>query len=122
MSYKLCYVRDGRAYFTTQELALQTGSDWDDAPYEHNSGLPQTGSGWEILSVFYVAPLDEACVITGRRLSVDDINDGSYPWLSQGWRADDIRIYAGTTIDEFIALIDRLGGTVYLPHNQSILP
>lgn len=36
----LCYVDGGKAYFTTQKLEDQWGDDWDDAPYEHNAGIP----------------------------------------------------------------------------------
>lgn len=38
--FKLCYVKDQWAYFTTQELDKQWGDDWNDAPYEHNAGTP----------------------------------------------------------------------------------
>jgi hypothetical protein len=39
-NYKLCYIENNFAYFTTQELDKQTGDDWNDAPYEHNAGTP----------------------------------------------------------------------------------
>lgn len=38
--YKLCYVKDNFAYFTTRDLDKQWGDDWNDAPYEHNAGRP----------------------------------------------------------------------------------
>lgn len=38
--YKLCYVHDNWAYFTTQKIENQWGDDWDDAPYEHNAEEP----------------------------------------------------------------------------------
>ena len=38
--YKLCYVQNNKAFFTTQNLEDQWGDDWDDIPYEHNSGYP----------------------------------------------------------------------------------
>lgn len=38
--YKLCYVYDNIAYFTTQDISKQRGDDWDDVPYEHNAGEP----------------------------------------------------------------------------------
>ncbi len=37
---KLCYVGDGIAYFTTQDINKQHGDDWRKSPYEHNSGSP----------------------------------------------------------------------------------
>jgi hypothetical protein len=37
---RLCYVSDGLAYFTTRPVTEQWGDDWNDAPYEHNAGLP----------------------------------------------------------------------------------
>ena len=36
----LCMVDYGQVYFTTQDLALQHGDDWGNAPYEHNAGDP----------------------------------------------------------------------------------
>lgn len=120
MSYKLCFVRDHKAYFTTQEPGEVWGDDWDDHPYEHNAGLPYTRDGHDILCVYFDADLKEACQQPGS-FSAEELNAGEFPWLMQGFRKDDLRIYAGTTIDEFIVTIDRIGGTVYLPHNKSIL-
>ena len=37
--YKLCYVDRNKAWFTNN-FEKQWGDDWDDAPYEHNAGLP----------------------------------------------------------------------------------
>ena len=38
--WKLCYVENSWAYFTTQELSEQWGDDWDDSSYESNAGQP----------------------------------------------------------------------------------
>lgn len=38
--YKLCYISENIAYFTTLPLSEQWGDDWNDAPYEHNAGPP----------------------------------------------------------------------------------
>ena len=40
MKYKLCYVKDNIALFTTQSLSKQWGDDWDDATFEHNADKP----------------------------------------------------------------------------------
>lgn len=38
----LCYVDLPWCYFTTQSLNRQWGDDWNDGPWEHNSGPPYT--------------------------------------------------------------------------------
>lgn len=39
MVYKLCYVDNNEAWFTS-DFKHQWGDDWDDRPYEHNAGSP----------------------------------------------------------------------------------
>lgn len=106
-NYKLCYIRDNFAYFTTQDLDKQTGDDWDDAPYEHNAGEPyppmlfnyvdgrkekdprdwnEDGTPkWEIYKVAYdYCGAETPAEIAGSnsRYSVDMINAKLIPWLS----------------------------------------
>lgn len=38
--YKLCYVEDNFAYFTSKDLSEQWGDGWGKKPYEHNAGIP----------------------------------------------------------------------------------
>ena len=37
--FKLCYIENDNAYFTTNDLMKQWGDDWNDALYEHNAGI-----------------------------------------------------------------------------------
>jgi hypothetical protein len=39
-TFRLCYIAEPWAYFTTRPVEEQWGDDWDDAPYEHNAGRP----------------------------------------------------------------------------------
>jgi hypothetical protein len=127
MNYQaqLCYVSEPWAFFTTQPLTLQWGDDWNDAPYEHNAGDPYRWSErdgkpkWEIYRVAYYADL-----VTPKDghhnspFSVEKINKGAAPWLRVSeWASVPFRaIQAGTTLADFIKILDEIGGTVYLPH------
>jgi hypothetical protein len=138
--YKLCYVKDDTAYFTTQDLDKQTGDDWDDAPYEHNAGTPygpsisyfadgheeKNSQDWnadgtpkfEIYHLKFTAwrletPADN---VHNSRYSVKDVNAGAVAWLRGN--LDDgtpIAIPAGASIDEFKQTVRLAGGTIYLP-------
>jgi hypothetical protein len=141
-NYKLCYIRDNFAYFTTQELDKQTGDDWNDAPYEHNAGTPylpmtqyfadgrrekyppdwnEDGTPkWEIYKVAYEGswelqtPADLAG--SNSRYSVQMINNKLTPWLT---KFPDKALFAGATLDEFFQFVEECGGTVYLPRNTN---
>lgn len=122
--YKLCYVRGNFAYFTTQALGEQWGDDWNDAPYEHNAGLPYTpsqhdlkqGKSWSIEQVAFdadlVTPDDGHC---NSPYSVEQINAGAVAWLrSCFWRSGPpIVVPAGVSIEQFTALVHQAGGEVY---------
>lgn len=123
----LCFVKGGRAYFTTRELSKQWGEDWRKAPYEHNAGLPNTPyeneeDQWEIIEVLFESPL----VDPGERAycnsvySVEDINAGAVAWLSTPtWSSDPkIAIPAGTTIPEFKRLIRQAGGKIFVEEKE----
>ena len=116
---KLCYVRNSKAFFTTQKLEKQWGDDWDDAPYEHNAGEPYTGEGWKILKIFFEVDLmNEPCDnYANSPYSVEAINKKTIPWLS----SDSISIWAGTTLREFIRIIKKAGGEIYLNASINIL-
>ncbi len=113
---RLCYVNGTRAYFTTQPLATQWGDDWDDAPYEHNAGepyewRPARGQPYTIVRVSWSAPLntpDERWLGANTPWSVIDINCGATPWLDGA-----VKIWGGTTLDEFRRRIAECGGVVY---------
>ena len=123
----LCFVKNNRAYFTTKELSKQWGDDWNDAPYEHNAGLPYEPYGkevgqWEIIDVLFESTL----VDPGERAycnsvySVEDINAGAVAWLSTPtWSSDPkIAIPAGTTIPEFKRLIRQSGGKIFVEEKE----
>lgn len=136
----LCYVDGPWAYFTTQELAKQTGDDWDDAPYEHNAeepyepGVryyadgrieklerdwnPDGSPKWEVIRIAWRGPLETPDAwATNSPWSVDQINAGATPWLkpAQFGAKHSVSIFAGTTLADFIAAVHSCGGVVYLP-------
>lgn len=129
--YKLCYVYDNRAWFTTQELNAQWGDDWNDAPYEHNAEIPykyrdtvynlktrkmepNPAPRYEVVCVYYggefTTPEDGHY---NSPYSVEQINAGAVPWLKSIHAP--IKIWAGATYPEFVALIHEAGGIVYEP-------
>lgn len=138
--FKLCYIDSRFAYFTTQELSKQWGDDWDDVPYEHNAGVPyephyhyytdgsKKKSGlewnedgtpkWEIYKIGYDCyPAETPAYIAAgnSRYSVQAINNKLTPWLTK-W--PDKALFAGASVEEFIAFIEECGGTVYLPKEK----
>jgi hypothetical protein len=132
----LCYVDGSFAYFTTQPLEEAWGDDWNDAPYEHNAGTPygpfkgregdweQDGSPkWEIIKVAYDGWLSEARERhPDSPLSVQDINAGRAPWLVDKHGRSGVKIQAGTSLREFIELVKKADGEVYLPVGPMSLP
>lgn len=136
---KLCYVR-GSAWFTTQEIEKQWGDDWNDAPYEHNAGRPYDwrpdkwvkdkgdGTGgmvpndeprWELIEIPFSVDLEEPdwhSRQTNSPWSVEQINRGATPWLiSPDYAKHAVKVWAGTPLREFIAVIESLGGRIWLP-------
>lgn len=124
--YKLCYVDGQKAYFTTQDVKEQWGDDWNDAPYEHNAGTPydwregQKENKWEILDVYYECNLNTPDYSHNNSpYSVQDINKGVVPWLeSPSYEKEKfVRLFAGTTLGEFLATMKELKGKVYFKIN-----
>ena len=134
--YQLCYVSNGYAWFTTQELSKQWGDDWNDAPYEHNAGSPYVyedmiyilGEGrvpnpeprYEVVSVpFNGRDLQTPDCLCGSNspFSVEMINKGAIAWLSTATYSNGpfIHIWAGTPYPEFVRLVQSAGGNVYEP-------
>jgi hypothetical protein len=113
---KLCYVKNCWAYFTTLSLENQTGDNWDDAPYEHQSGEPYPGNAWEIIKVAWDGEFDTPRTHhSNSPWSVDDINAGKIAWMATpNWTGRRIVISAGTTLEEFKKKIKEGGGHVYL--------
>lgn len=114
MQFGLCYVRYGRAYFSNKKPTEVWGDDWNDAPYEHNAGNPYMDKG-EFVVVAWDAKLEEPGDICGNSpYSVEHINHGTVPWLRE-WEPGGVKIWAGTTLEEFIRLVMRVGGRVFVP-------
>lgn len=115
----LCYVQEPWAYFTTKPLHKQQGDDWNDAPYEHNAGSPYTpreGENFKIVKLAFEGEFREPSFgHSNSPFSVDEINRGAIAWLRTCEGAEpSIVIHAGTPLDEFIRLVKKAGGKVYV--------
>jgi len=119
--FKLCYIDEPWAHFTTQALDKQWGDDWGDAPYECNAGRPYGGE-WELCKVAFEVDGETPRDAIGRHISVRDINGKLRPWLRLYWNEpgqDSTTmtcrdLYAGTTLEEFKAAVRAAGGTVFV--------
>jgi hypothetical protein len=119
----LCYVDDEGdwAYFTTAPLEEQSGDDWNDCPWEHNAGTPIAREPYEVFKIAYDGPFEtpnEGYI--NSPFSVDMINAGAIAWLRSSrymdWEKETVVcVHAGTPLKEFITLIEKGGGKVYLP-------
>ena len=139
-NFKLCYIGGDTAYFTTQDISLQWGDDWDDAPYEHNAGTPyepgvhyyadgttskvesdwnEDGTPrWEVkrvkfeLDSWYTTPADN---FTNSPYSVQDINRGDAHWIyGTSPEGNTLSIPAGTTIEDFKEMVKASGGKIFI--------
>lgn len=80
--FKLCFVKDNFAYFTTKPLSEQWGDDWNDIPYECNAGIPYEDDRSEIIKVAYTGSLSTpSTVFRSSEFSVEEINSGNIAWL-----------------------------------------
>ncbi len=130
--YKLCYVEGNKAWFTNN-FEKQWGDDWNDRPYEHNAGLPY--EHWNELIednedifkrkykehkikhkilYFEVDDWNDQRPCDMGRYSVEDINKQAVAWI----HTDKFNILAGTTYENFIDIIEKNGGRVYLPKEE----
>lgn len=132
----LCYVSGQWAFFTTQELSEQWGDDWGDVPFEHNAGEPyrydehdakRGKRPWTITKLVFESSLESPNEwISNSSWSVQDINNKATPWLSSGKYGkrdkdgNPIEIWAGTTLSEFIRIVQGIGGAIYtrLPESE----
>lgn len=115
---RLCFVDgNGLCYFTSLPLTgpeRQWGDDWNDAPYEHNAGPPY-GPGIVTVYVQHY-PWDRPG--SGRLnsgWSVEAINSGEVAWLIPQHGAGRPCVMAGTTLEEFVAIMLKGGAKVFLP-------
>jgi hypothetical protein len=140
-NFKLCYIdKNDTAYFTTQDLATQTGDDWNDIPYEHNAGTPydarifyyengetkkdekdwnEDGTPkWEIYTLKFNPYNMETPTshYDNSRYSVDMINAGAVAWLTgyDSTNKKHVAINAGASIEEFKEKVRQCGGKIYV--------
>lgn len=126
----LCYVKDEThtAYFTSQPLTEQWGDDWNDSPYDLNAGTPYgrnkvDARNWEIVEVEFhcgdrfKSPAQKAQSSRGCEYSVQDINAGKVPWLSdEAYKLP--ATHAGCPLSKFIHTILSAGGACRLPDGK----
>lgn len=121
--FKLCYIEDNFAWFTTAKLDEQWGDDWSDIPYEHSAGSPyewQEGDAkaeYKLMKIaFYSSDLETPAEIAGHNscYSVQAINGGAVSWLSNRWSKPIIAIHAGISPEEFIKAVKESGGDIFI--------
>lgn len=117
MEFKLCYVDRNcismsgvvAVFFTDQTLDKQGGDDWNDVPYEHNAGAPYVhhGENVKVVETDYKFETPDHGYLNSR-YSVDMLNRGAHPWLSD--HATQTYIQAGCTYEQFVSIIEQLPG------------
>ncbi len=130
--YKLCYVEGNKAWFTNN-FEKQWGDDWNDRPYECNAGEPYNHWLEEIphkpptyekqykrheikhkILFFEVENWNDQRPCDMGRYSVEDINKQAVAWI----HTDKFNILAGTTYENFIDIIEKNDGRIYLPKEE----
>ena len=122
--YKLCYVERNKAWFTNN-FEKQWGDDWNDRPYEDNAGEPY--DSWSELKrkfkhhdinhkiiFFEIEDWSDQRPCDMGRYSVEDINKQAVAWI----HTSEFNILAGTTYENFIDIIEKHGGKIYLPREE----
>lgn len=117
---RLCYIKSGWAYFTTQPLNKQWGDDWDDAPYEYNAGPPydyragnSTLPRWKVFRISFEGPFITPDIgYNNSPWSVRDINAGAVAWLRFRGKESE-QIFAGTSYEEFRAWVLSREGKIF---------
>lgn len=121
MKKYLCYIENNFAYFTS-DFDKQWGDDWNDRPYEHNAGEPYDSEN-QIEIVAFKVDLYTPAEIAGlnSNYSVEDINNKETPWLTGKVYSQEsvlygstTKIFAGTTMENFIETIREIGGKVFI--------
>lgn len=102
---RLCFIKDGSAYFTTQPLSEQDGPGWNKVPYDYADPAPS------LTEVRYQSTRHTTPDSNDRSYSVRHINFGAAPWL---FDPNGPNIYAGLPIGEFKRLIKAAGGKVWV--------
>lgn len=126
--YKLCYVDGQKAWFTNN-FEKQWGDDWNDVPYDCVAGDPYDHWSeliednediwkrkWKHHEIkhkilfFETNDWNEMKPCDLERYSVEDINKGVVAWI----HTDDFNIFAGTSIKDFIEIIKKYNGKIYM--------
>lgn len=121
-NFKLCYIdiHSKTAYFTTQDISVQWGDNWNELEYEHNAGEPHEAltsfangtPKWEIYKLKFDG---DDFSVPDPDYSVRDINNGAVPWISMyDFDENFITINAGDTIDEFKHKMKQAKNTIYI--------
>lgn len=97
------------AYFTPINLDDQWGDDWNDSPYEHNSGIPYDSYKENEITIIKVPfYFRDACYPDSNFLnspfSVQDINRGRVSWIFLNNENNYDSIYGGDSLEKFIKL------------------
>jgi len=131
LNLKLCFVKRNFAWFTSCPLVYQWGDDWDMAPYEFNAGMPHTchktketeQQDHTVIKVYWEAAYVTPDILEEKSSwSTKTINRGDIPWLSVCPLSDQelAPIYSGTTLCDFIKLIQVSGGEVFIPFCEKL--
>ena len=102
---RLCFVQDGCwAWFTTQAVESQWGPAWEMQPFDYDAGEP-----FEWMPNSNTVPYSLTI-----KISVQEINAKTMPWLQTGpWDAS-LEVWAGATITEFLDVIRSVGGKAFM--------
>lgn len=124
--YKLCYVKDNRAFFTTQDVTQQEGKYWEgdlgSPPYFYEEALREkvfVEMPYMIRSiVFYDGDITSFPSLLDLPVSVKEINEKAFPWLRTKVSGEYRFIFAGCSLAQVIQELERAGAKVYLqPHD-----
>lgn len=113
-NYQLCFVSNGKAYFTdADDFDALVHDDWDDG-YD-TAGLYGVEEPYELVDVIYDGPIEEK----NHEKSPESIIAGELEWLaSNSWADQPVSIPAKCQLDRAVELLQRAGGRVYLPVNE----
>lgn len=121
--YKLCYIENNKAWFTNN-FEEQWGDDWGDKLYEINAGEPynhyyknkqECKIKHEIL-YFELPDYDNYLPCDRGLYSVEDMKNRLVDWIY----TKDFIIPAGTSIENFVDIIKKHKGIIYLKHSEII--
>lgn len=119
---RLCFVQDGCwAWFTTQAVESQWGPAWEMQPFDYDAGepfewMPNSNTVPYSLTIigFRADLFTPSFFAPSIKISVQEINAKTMPWLQTGpWDAS-LEVWAGATITEFLDVIRSVGGKAFM--------